>query len=135
MILKVTKFKIVGDIAPLGYVEDDIESILLNKKKIKLLENLENKIYNEALNKNNVTHTINRIGSMISVHFSEDAVIDFDSAAKGNNDTFKAFFHGMLKKGIYIAPSAFESWFITDELTYQDLNETISAVEDIAKDL
>ncbi len=53
--LKVTKFKLVGELAPLSYVEADIESILLNKKKIKLLENLENKIYNEALNKNNVT--------------------------------------------------------------------------------
>jgi glutamate-1-semialdehyde 2,1-aminomutase len=89
----------------------------------------------DALNKNNVNHTINRIGSMISVHFSGDPVVDFDSAAKGNNETFKAFFHGMLNKGIYIAPSAFESWFITDALTYQDLNETIAAVEDIAKDL
>lgn len=89
----------------------------------------------EALDKNEVTHTINRIGSMISVHFSEDPVVDFDSAAKGNNETFKTFFHGMLKKGIYIAPSAFETWFITDALTYQDLNETIAAVEAIAKDL
>lgn len=89
----------------------------------------------EALSKNNVTHTINRIGSMISVHFAEDSVIDFDSAAKGNNETFKAFFHGMLERGIYIAPSAFESWFITDALTYQDLNETIAAVEEIAKTL
>ncbi|WP_179349639.1 glutamate-1-semialdehyde 2,1-aminomutase [Winogradskyella pacifica] len=89
----------------------------------------------DALNKNNVTHTINRIGSMISVHFSEDAVVDFDSAAKGNNETFKKFFHGMLNKGIYIAPSAFETWFITDALSYEDLNETIAAVEEIAKDL
>ncbi|WP_296385006.1 glutamate-1-semialdehyde 2,1-aminomutase [Winogradskyella sp.] len=89
----------------------------------------------DALNKNKVTHTINRIGSMISVHFSEDAVVDFDSSAKGNNETFKKFFHGMLDKGIYIAPSAFETWFITDALTYLDLNETIAAVEAIAKDL
>ena len=89
----------------------------------------------DALNKNNVVHTINRIGSMISVHFSEDAVIDFESAAKGNNETFKKFFHGMLNEGIYIAPSAFETWFITDALTYEDLNETIAAVERIAKSL
>lgn len=89
----------------------------------------------EALSKNNVTHTVNRIGSMISVHFSDEPVVDFESAAKGNNDTFKKFFHGMLNKGIYIAPSAFETWFITDALTYQDLNETIAAVEEIAKDL
>jgi glutamate-1-semialdehyde 2,1-aminomutase len=89
----------------------------------------------EALNKNGIVHTINRIGSMISVHFSEEPVIDFDSAAKGNNETFKSFFHGMLNKGIYIAPSAFETWFITDALTYQDLNETITAVEEVAKEL
>lgn len=89
----------------------------------------------DALNKNNVEHTINRVGSMISVHFSKDPVVDFESAAKGNNDTFKNFFHGMLDRGIYIAPSAFETWFITDALTYQDLNETITAVEEIAKEL
>ena len=89
----------------------------------------------DALNRNNITHTINRIGSMVSVHFSEGPVIDFDSAAKGNNETFKKFFHGMLDRGIYIAPSAFETWFITDALTYEDLNETIAAVEEIAKDL
>ncbi|MBL85940.1 MAG: glutamate-1-semialdehyde-2,1-aminomutase [Winogradskyella sp.] len=89
----------------------------------------------EALNKNNVTHSINRIGSMISVHFSDEPVLDFESAAKGNNETFKKFFHGMLSKGIYIAPSAFETWFITDALTYQDLNETIAAVEEVAKEL
>lgn len=89
----------------------------------------------EALNKNNVTHSINRIGSMISVHFSDEPVVDFESSAKGNNETFKEFFHGMLNKGIYIAPSAFETWFITDALTYQDLNETIAAVEEVAKEL
>ncbi|EDP72238.1 glutamate-1-semialdehyde aminomutase [Flavobacteriales bacterium ALC-1] len=89
----------------------------------------------DALNKNNIVHTINRIGSMISVHFSEDAVVDFDSAAKGNNEIFKKFFHGMLNQGVYIAPSAFETWFITDALTYQDLNETITAVEVVAKEL
>nr|WP_321225248.1 glutamate-1-semialdehyde 2,1-aminomutase [uncultured Psychroserpens sp.] len=88
-----------------------------------------------ALNKHNITHTINRKGSMISIHFSEEQVVDFESAAKGNNDTFKAFFHGMLNEGIYIAPSAFETWFITDALTYEDLDETISAVEKVAQTL
>lgn len=89
----------------------------------------------EALNQNNIVHTINRMGSMISVHFAKDPVIDFESAAKGNNETFKKFFHGMLDKGIYIAPSAFETWFITDALTYKDLDETIAAVNDVAKTL
>ena len=83
----------------------------------------------KVLNKHNVEHTINRIGSMISVHFAKDSVIDFDTAAKGNNQTFKDFFHGMLDQGIYIAPSAFESWFLNNALSYKDLDETISACD------
>ena len=89
----------------------------------------------EALQSSGIVHTINRVGSMISIHFSEDEVIDFESAAKGNNETFKAFFHGMLNEGIYIAPSAFETWFITDALTYKDLDDTIAAVKKVAKTL
>ncbi|RZS92170.1 glutamate-1-semialdehyde 2,1-aminomutase [Aquimarina brevivitae] len=89
----------------------------------------------QALVDHGVVHTINRIGSMISVHFAEGKVIDFASAAEGNNDTFKKFFHGMLAEGIYIAPSAFESWFITDALSYKDLDETIAAVQKVAKTL
>lgn len=89
----------------------------------------------EALTKHQVVHTINRIGSMISVHFAEEPITDFETAAHGNNETFKSFFHGMLRQGIYIAPSAFESWFITDALTYKDLDQTIAAVNIVAKDL
>jgi len=88
-----------------------------------------------ALVKNNIPHTINRVGSMISVHFSEIPVVDFETAAHGNNDRFKQFFHGMLNAGVYIAPSAFESWFITDALAYEDLDFTIAAVEKVAKKL
>lgn len=85
-----------------------------------------------ALEKHGVVHTINRLGSMISIHFSETPVVDFATAATGNNDTFKAFFHGLLKEGVYIAPSAFETWFLCDALTYQDLDATIEAVEKVA---
>ena len=85
------------------------------------------------LSKVNIPFTINRMGSMISVHFSENKVVDFTSAAEGNNDTFKKFFHGMLDEGIYIAPSAFETWFLCDALTYDDLDKTIAACSKVAK--
>lgn len=88
-----------------------------------------------VLQKSNLSYKINRIGSMISVHFTNDDVVDFSSAAKGNNDTFKTFFNGMLNQGIYIAPSAFESWFITDALSYDDLDKTIGAVESVTSKL
>ena len=88
-----------------------------------------------TLTEHNVIHTINRVGSMISIHFSETLVVDFETAAEGNNERFKTFFHGLLNEGIYIAPSAFETWFITDALTYEDLDETIAAVAKIAPTL
>lgn len=89
----------------------------------------------EVLHHNNITHTVNRVGSMISVHFDKAEVVDFDTAAKGNNDTFKKFFHGLLNEGVYIAPSAFETWFITDALTYDDLDFTLDAIKKVAKTL
>ncbi|MCL5127676.1 glutamate-1-semialdehyde 2,1-aminomutase [Algibacter sp. L4_22] len=89
----------------------------------------------KVLTENNITHTINRVGSMISIHFDEAKVVDFKTAANGNNDTFKAFFHGLLNAGVYIAPSAFETWFITEALSYEDLDFTIAAVNTVAKTL
>ena len=86
-----------------------------------------------ALEANDILHTINRLGSMISVHFHPDPVVDFQSAAKGNNEKFKRFFHSMLNQGIYIAPSAFETWFLSDALTFEDLDETIVAVRKFAE--
>lgn len=95
---------------------------------------LENGI-RKAMDACQLAYTINRVGSMISVHFAADAVVDFNSAKNGDNETFKKFFHGLLAEGIYIAPSAYETWFITDALTYDDLDETIAAVAVVAKTL
>jgi glutamate-1-semialdehyde 2,1-aminomutase len=89
----------------------------------------------KALSDNGIAFTINRLGSMISIHFDESPVFDFQSASKGDNETFKKFFHGLLEQGIYIAPSAYETWFISDALTYEDLDFTISAIEKVAKTL
>jgi glutamate-1-semialdehyde 2,1-aminomutase len=82
-----------------------------------------------------ISFTINRVGSMISVHFDAHPVVDFATAKNGDNDTFKTFFHGLLREGIYIAPSAYETWFITDALTYEDLDYTIQAIEKVAQEL
>jgi glutamate-1-semialdehyde 2,1-aminomutase len=75
-------------------------------------------------------YIINRMGSMISVHFSDHAVTDFASAASADNELFKRWFHAMLKRGIYLPPSAFESWFLNNALSYEDLDKTISATAD-----
>lgn len=100
-------------------------------EKTAYLENGIRKVLTEA----NVVFTINRVGSMISVHFDANPVYDFATAKNGDNETFKKFFHGLLQRGVYIAPSAYETWFITDALTYEDLDFTISAVHETAKEL
>lgn len=95
---------------------------------------LENGI-RQVLTEENIGFTINRVGSMISVHFDENPVYDFETAKNGDNETFKKFFHGLLKRGVYIAPSAYETWFITDALTYEDLDFTITTVHETVKEL
>lgn len=88
--------------------------------------------FEKVLSAKGIPFQINRFGSMLSVHFTEEPVIDFASSAKGNNETFKKYFHGMLDKGIYLPPSAFESYFLNDALSYADLDETISALEGLS---
>jgi glutamate-1-semialdehyde 2,1-aminomutase len=89
----------------------------------------------KVLTENKIDFTINRVGSMISVHFDKNPVFDFQTAKNGDNETFKKFFHGLLNEGVYIAPSAYETWFITDALTYEDLDFTIIAINKVAKSL
>ena len=87
----------------------------------------------KVLSENNIEFTINRVGSMISVHFDKNEVYDFETAKNGDNERFKNFFHELLKRGIYIAPSAYETWFITDALSYEDLDYTIQSIQEVAK--
>ena len=89
----------------------------------------------KVLTDNKIVFTINKVGSMISVHFDANPVCDFQTAKNGDNETFKKFFHGLLNEGIYIAPSAYETWFITDALTYEDLDFTIKAIDKVSKSL
>ncbi len=70
-------------------------------------------------------YIINRLGSMISVHFSSKPVNNFADAAAADNEKFKRYFHFMLKNGIYLPPSPYESWFLNNALTTADLDKTI----------
>ena len=87
------------------------------------------------LAKRRIDYQINRFGSMISLHFTDTPVKDFTSAAKGDNKTFKKYFHGMLKRGVYLPPSAFESYFLNDATSYKDLDTTLEAFSETIKEL
>lgn len=82
---------------------------------------------NNVFKQKNIPVQINRIGSMISVHFSNHEVKDFAGASAADIATFNRFFHHMLDSGVYLPPSAFETWFISNAVSYQDLDRTITA--------
>ena len=87
------------------------------------------------LSKSRIDYQINRLGSMISLHFTDTAVKDFTSAAKGNKKRFTKYFHGMLKRGVYLPPSAFESYFLNDAISYKDIDTTLQAFSETLKKL
>ena len=83
----------------------------------------------QAFQQSNIDVQINQLGSMISVHFTKEPVIDFASSARSKQDTFSSFFHHLLQSGIYLPPSAFESWFLNNALSVSDIDKTIEAIE------
>ncbi len=85
----------------------------------------------QSLQSTNLPWTINRRGSMISLHFSNDKVRNFDSAGKGDNPYFRQFFHGMLDRGVYLPPSAYESWFLNHALSDADIEHTLQAAKEV----
>jgi len=94
----------------------------LNEKTAYLRAGLE-----KILSKSNLPYQINSIGSMISLHFTNHPVVNFETAKAGDNSHFKNYFHGMLSSGVYLPPSAFESYFLNDAISYQDLDHTIDS--------
>lgn len=72
---------------------------------------------------------INKVGSMISVFFTNERVTDFKTAQTTNEKLFGLFFHEMLKNGIYLPPSPYETWFLANSLTKKLLDKTLDAAE------
>ena len=72
-------------------------------------------------------YIINRFGSMFSIHFSDKPVKDFATAADCDIPLFNKFFHYMLAQGIYLPPSGYESWFISNALSNADIDKTVDA--------
>jgi len=68
-----------------------------------------------------------RVGSMICAFFTKNEVTDWDSAATSDTKAFASFFRGMLEEGIYLAPSQFETGFVSIAHSTEDLDRTIAA--------
>ena len=143
--------EIMEHIAPLGKVYQagtlsgnpiamiaGITTLKILKKNTSIYTELEEKCgylekgLKETFSKKNIPFVINRFGSMISIHFADFPVKDFQSSAASDIKLFNRFFHGMLEQGIYLPPSAFESWFLNNALSTRDLDETIEAADTLS---
>ncbi|MGB3635197.1 MAG: glutamate-1-semialdehyde 2,1-aminomutase [Rubrobacteraceae bacterium] len=85
---------------------------------------------NEAASAGSLPFTINQVGSMVSIFFTEGPVVDFTSAARADAEAFKDFFWHMLGRGIYLAPSPFEAGFISVVHSDRDLERTFEAARE-----
>ncbi len=75
------------------------------------------------------------VGGMFGFFFHPGPVHNFDHARKANADRFRAFFHGMLERGVYLAPSPFESGFVSTAHSDRHLDQTLSAAREAMADL
>ncbi|GAA3350137.1 glutamate-1-semialdehyde 2,1-aminomutase [Amorphoplanes nipponensis] len=87
----------------------------------------------EALTTAGVPHRLSYAGNMFSVFFTEAEVVDYDSAKTQDAAAFKAFFHAMLSRGVYLPPSAFESWFVSAALDDAALEQIGAALPAAAR--
>ncbi|NLU70258.1 glutamate-1-semialdehyde 2,1-aminomutase [Streptomyces sp. HNM0574] len=87
-------------------------------------------LVSEALTKEGVAHRVNVAGNMFSVFFTDKPVTDYDSAKAQETFRFTAFFQSMLEQGVYLPPSAFESWFLStahDDAAIQRIADALPA--------
>ena len=141
---------IMGSIAPLGPVyqagtlSGNPIAMAAGLKTLELVaidgfyQNLEQKLaglmaeLKTIAAKHSINITTDYRGGMFGLFFTEaDKVSSFDQVMQCDVERFKAFFHGMLKQGIYMAPSAFEAGFISAEHTENDLQLTIDAADKV----
>ncbi|MCY7347088.1 MAG: glutamate-1-semialdehyde 2,1-aminomutase [Pyrinomonadaceae bacterium] len=80
-----------------------------------------------AVNESDLNYTLNRVGSMLTLFFTDRQIVDFDTAKTSDTEKFARYFNQMLESGVYLPPSQFEAWFVSIAHTPNDLDETIEA--------
>lgn len=94
-------------------------------RKADLLE----KGLNEAAEKYEIPHTVNRAGSMIGFFFTNEKVINYETAKTSNLDYFASYYREMANQGVFLPPSQFEGLFLSTTLTDEDIAKTVQAAE------
>jgi glutamate-1-semialdehyde 2,1-aminomutase len=89
----------------------------------------------DLFRKKGIPFQINRVGSMFTLFFTAEEVIDFATASRSDTERFARFFQGMLEAGIYLAPAQFEAGFLSFAHTGEDIARTLAACEKALKTL
>jgi glutamate-1-semialdehyde 2,1-aminomutase len=71
------------------------------------------RLASEALSKEGVAHRVSSAGSLFSIFFADHAVVDYATATRQSVARYRAFFHALLARGVYLPPSAYEAWFVS----------------------
>lgn len=89
----------------------------------------------DALRRSNVPSTFHRIGSMFCLFFAPGPIVDLAGARNSDLKTFTRFFHGCLQRGVYFAPSQFETGFISTAHAVEDIDRTAEVMADVLAEL
>ena len=111
-------------IAPLDQIQKDGFYEALDQKAEQLLSGLEN-----LARKANIPVQTQRVGSMLGFFFNDQPVHNFDDAKTSDVEKFSAFYNGMRREGIYIAPSQFEALFVSAAHETEHIEATLDAAE------
>lgn len=87
----------------------------------------------ELIGKYGIKASINRLVGALTIYFTDRTVTDYNMAEESDGEVFSKFFNGLIQRGINIAPSKYEAWFLTTEHTEDDIRETLSIVEEVFK--
>lgn len=93
----------------------------LNEKAITLKNGI-----HEVLHEKGIAHKIHQLGSMMSVFFTDTPIKNFKDVAQSDIPLFNKLFHHLLKESIYLPPSAYETWFLSDSLNDEQIEKTIA---------
>lgn len=115
--------------AALSYIKEHPEVYTQLEEKSSYLANG----LNETIKNAGKNFQINRIGSMMTIFFTEKPVTDYNSAVKSDTKLYAKYFHEMLKRGIYLPPAQFEALFVSTAHSKEDLDKTIIASSEALK--
>ncbi|HLR72546.1 MAG TPA: glutamate-1-semialdehyde 2,1-aminomutase [Pseudogracilibacillus sp.] len=96
----------------------------INQKVDKLVDG-----FKEAAETNNIPIQINRAGSMVGVFFTDQEVVDYDTAQTSDLERFGKYYRGMIEEGVFLPPSQFEGLFLSTAHTDEQIEQTIQAVQ------